>query len=186
MGSNPILAATGAPLGAGPRQPARRGRGLPRGGARARCPAAALGHLVRRARPSVTGRLPRGVSGKQAVAALEHTGFIPVRLKGDHQILRHPNPDLAPTRPSRCRCTASWPAGTLAGILRRIGMTAAEFTELLRPAVDCRAEAWPSGRRHTPGKRVGGSRSLEGSNPSASATKSGHPPAVSLRACASR
>ena len=79
----------------------------------------------------MTGRLPRGVSGKQAVAALERAGFVPIRTKGDHQILRHP------TRPGAYATVAvplhrELATGTLAGILRRIGMTAEEFTELLR------------------------------------------------------
>jgi hypothetical protein len=60
----------------------RRGGGLPRRGAGTFSPISAPGHLVRRARPGVTGRLPRGVSGKQAVAALERAGFVPVRGQG--------------------------------------------------------------------------------------------------------
>jgi hypothetical protein len=36
----------------------------------------AAGDLLRRPRPSVTSRLPRGVSEKQAVTALERAGFL--------------------------------------------------------------------------------------------------------------
>jgi predicted RNA binding protein YcfA (HicA-like mRNA interferase family) len=151
----------------------RGGGGLPRRGAGPGDVTDAAGDLVRRPRPGVTSRLPRGVSGKQAVSALERAGFVAVRTKGDHQILRHPEPrpgayvTVGRTAPSRARHR------TLAGILRRIGMTAEELprscgSRRRRPPsprlvagacrgwLDCAAEAWPSGRRHTPGKRVGG------------------------------
>lgn len=80
----------------------------------------------------MTGGLPRGVSGKQTVAALERAGFQPVRMKGDHQILKHPRP-----RPGFYGMVAvplhrELAVGTLAGILRRIGMPAEEFRKLLR------------------------------------------------------
>jgi predicted RNA binding protein YcfA (HicA-like mRNA interferase family) len=80
----------------------------------------------------VTSRLPRGVSGKQAVAALERAGFVAVRTRGDHQILRHPS-----ARPGAYATVAvplhrELAPGTLAGILRRVGMTAEEFIALLR------------------------------------------------------
>jgi predicted RNA binding protein YcfA (HicA-like mRNA interferase family) len=79
----------------------------------------------------VTGRLPRGVSGKQAVAALERIGYEPLRIRGDHQILRNPSP-----RPDAYYTVAvplhrELAIGTLAGILRRVGLTADEFRELL-------------------------------------------------------
>jgi predicted RNA binding protein YcfA (HicA-like mRNA interferase family) len=80
----------------------------------------------------VTGRLPRGVSGKQAVAALERAGFVPIRTKGDHQILRHPTPRPGAYATVAVPLHRELATGTLAGILRRIGMTAEEFTELLR------------------------------------------------------
>jgi predicted RNA binding protein YcfA (HicA-like mRNA interferase family) len=80
----------------------------------------------------VTGRLPRGISGKQAVSALERAGFVPVRTKGDHQILRHPNPRQGAYATVAVPLHRELATGTLAGILRRVGMTAEEFTELLR------------------------------------------------------
>jgi predicted RNA binding protein YcfA (HicA-like mRNA interferase family) len=80
----------------------------------------------------VTGRLPRGVSGKQAVAALERAGFVPIRTKGDHQILRHPTPRPGAYATVAVPLHRELATGTLAGFLRRIGMTAEEFTELLR------------------------------------------------------
>jgi predicted RNase H-like HicB family nuclease len=45
-------------------------------------PTAALGHLIRRARPSVSRRLPRGVSGKQAVAVPLHRELATGTLAG--------------------------------------------------------------------------------------------------------
>jgi predicted RNA binding protein YcfA (HicA-like mRNA interferase family) len=79
----------------------------------------------------VTGRVPRGVSGKQTVAALERAGFRPSRVKGDHQILKTQRP-----RPGAYATVAvplhhELAVGTLAGILRRTGLTVEEFRELL-------------------------------------------------------
>lgn len=79
----------------------------------------------------MTGALPRGVSGRQAVAALQRVGWQPTRMKGDHQILKHAEPPGA-------YATVAVPlhrelaVGTLAGILRRVGMTAEEFRAPLR------------------------------------------------------
>ncbi|HTE71016.1 MAG TPA: type II toxin-antitoxin system HicA family toxin [Actinomycetes bacterium] len=80
----------------------------------------------------MTGRLPRGVSGKQTVAALERVGYRPLRIKGDHQILktRRPRPGAYATVAVPLHNELA--VGTLAGILRRVGMTADEFRELLR------------------------------------------------------
>ena len=80
----------------------------------------------------MTSRLPRGVSGKQAVSALERAGFVAVRTKGDHQILRHPEPRPGAYGPWAVPLHRELATGTLAGILRRIGMTAEEVTALLR------------------------------------------------------
>jgi predicted RNA binding protein YcfA (HicA-like mRNA interferase family) len=80
----------------------------------------------------VTGRLPRGVSGKQAVSALERAGFVLVRTKDDHQILRHPNPRPGAYATVAVPLHRELATGTLAGILRRIGMTTEQFAELLR------------------------------------------------------
>ena len=52
-------------------QPPRGGGGLSRRGAGPGDVTNAAGDLVRRSRPGVTGRLPRGVSGKQAVSPIE-------------------------------------------------------------------------------------------------------------------
>ncbi|HYY80935.1 MAG TPA: type II toxin-antitoxin system HicA family toxin [Actinomycetes bacterium] len=80
----------------------------------------------------MTVRLPRGVSGKQAVAALERAGFVPVRIKGDHQILKHPQPRPGAYATVAVPLHRELATGTLAGILRRVGMTAEEFVDLLR------------------------------------------------------
>lgn len=80
----------------------------------------------------MTSRLPRGVSGKQAVSALERAGFVAVRTKGDHQILRHPEPRPGAYATVAVPLHRELATGALAGILRRIGMTAEEFTALLR------------------------------------------------------
>jgi predicted RNA binding protein YcfA (HicA-like mRNA interferase family) len=76
--------------------------------------------------------VPRGVSGKQAVAALQRLGFEPVRTSGDHVILRTEKPR------DRGHTTAAVPqhrelkVGTLAGILRSIDVTPDEFRAMLR------------------------------------------------------
>jgi predicted RNA binding protein YcfA (HicA-like mRNA interferase family) len=80
----------------------------------------------------VTGRLPRGISGKQTVAALERVGYRPLRMKGDHQILRNPSPRPGAYYTVAVPLHRELVVGTLAGILRRAGLTADEFRELLR------------------------------------------------------
>jgi predicted RNA binding protein YcfA (HicA-like mRNA interferase family) len=79
----------------------------------------------------VTGRLPRGVSGKQTVAALERAGYLPLRIRGDHQILRNPSPRPGAYHTVAVPLHRELAVGTLAGILRRVGLTADEFRELL-------------------------------------------------------
>jgi predicted RNA binding protein YcfA (HicA-like mRNA interferase family) len=78
----------------------------------------------------VSGGIPRGISGKQAVAVLGKAGWLPVRIKGDHQILKQPSPPgtYATVAVPLHRELA---VGTLAGILRRVGLTADEFRALL-------------------------------------------------------
>lgn len=77
----------------------------------------------------MTGGLPRGISGKQAVAALERAGWQPVRTKGDHQILKHPAPREDAYATVAVPLHRELAIGTLAGILRRIGMTADELRQ---------------------------------------------------------
>jgi predicted RNA binding protein YcfA (HicA-like mRNA interferase family) len=80
----------------------------------------------------VTGRLPRGVSGKQTVAALERVGYRPLRIKGDHQILKTRRPRPGAYATVAVPLHRELALGTLAGILRRAGLTVEEFRELLR------------------------------------------------------
>ena len=80
----------------------------------------------------MSGALPRGLSGKEVVAALQRAGWRAVRTKGDHQILKHsaPRPDAYATVAVPLHRELA--TGTLAGILRRVGMTVDEFRGLLR------------------------------------------------------
>jgi predicted RNA binding protein YcfA (HicA-like mRNA interferase family) len=78
------------------------------------------------------GGLPRGLAGKQIVAALEGAGWRSARIKGDHQILKHHAPRPGAYATVAVPLHREVAVGTLAGILRRIGMTADEFRELLR------------------------------------------------------
>jgi predicted RNA binding protein YcfA (HicA-like mRNA interferase family) len=79
----------------------------------------------------VTGRLPRGVSGKQTVDALERVGYRPLRIKGDHQVLRNPSPRPGAAYTVAVPLHRELAVGTLAGILRRVGLTAEECRDLL-------------------------------------------------------
>lgn len=76
--------------------------------------------------------LPRGISGKQAVDALERAGWRATRIKGDHQILKHHDPRPGAYATVAVPLHRELKIGTLAGILRRVGMTAEEFRVLLR------------------------------------------------------
>lgn len=80
----------------------------------------------------MTDGIPRGVSGKQAVAALQRVGWQPLRMKGDHQVLKHPRPRQGAYATVAVPLHRELAVGTLAGILRRVGLTAEEFRELLR------------------------------------------------------
>jgi predicted RNA binding protein YcfA (HicA-like mRNA interferase family) len=79
----------------------------------------------------VTDGIPRGVSGKRAVAALQRAGWRPQRIKGDHQILKHPTPRPGAYATVAVPLHREHAVGTLTGILRRTGMTADEFRKLL-------------------------------------------------------
>jgi predicted RNA binding protein YcfA (HicA-like mRNA interferase family) len=81
----------------------------------------------------VTRRLPRGVSGKQTVAALQRAPerWAPINQVGDHVTLRTATP-----RPG-ARAVVVVPLhreladGTLRSILRHAGLTVEEFRALL-------------------------------------------------------
>lgn len=55
-----------------------------------------------------------------------------MRTKGDHQILKHSMPRASAYATVAVPLHRELATGTLAGILRRIGMTADEFRGLLR------------------------------------------------------
>ena len=66
------------------------------------------------------------VSGKEAVKALQRFGFVFIRQKGSHAILRRDTPEgvrgcVVPMHPEI-------QPGTLRGILKQAGVTAEEFT----------------------------------------------------------
>ena len=74
-------------------------------------------------------RLPR-VSGEQAVRALERIGFVRVRQRGSHVVLRRRTPDgdtgcVVPLHRELA-------VGTLAGILKQAKVTPLEFTDALQ------------------------------------------------------
>ena len=69
--------------------------------------------------------LPR-VSGAQAIRALEKLGFVVVRQRGSHVMLRRgPIGCVVPNH-------RELKTGTLSGVLRQAGVTAEQFTEALR------------------------------------------------------
>jgi predicted RNA binding protein YcfA (HicA-like mRNA interferase family) len=69
--------------------------------------------------------LPR-VSGAQAIHALEKLGFVIVRQRGSHVVLRRgPIGCVVPTH-------RELKTGTLSGVLRQGGVTAEQFAEVLR------------------------------------------------------
>jgi len=72
-------------------------------------------------------KLPRGLSGKEIVKALEQAGFYIKRRKGSHIILRRDNPFSQVVVPDH----RSIDTGTLDSILDGANISAEEFTKLL-------------------------------------------------------
>lgn len=68
------------------------------------------------------------ISGKEMIDALGKAGFELARIRGSHHILRHVDGRTVtvPVHSGR-----DMPPGTVRGILRIIGMTVHELTELL-------------------------------------------------------
>ena len=79
----------------------------------------------------MTGRLPRGVSGKQTVAALRREGFVPINQVGDHVTLRTATPRPGGRAVVVVPLHRELADGTLRSILRHAGLTAQEFGALL-------------------------------------------------------
>jgi predicted RNA binding protein YcfA (HicA-like mRNA interferase family) len=67
-------------------------------------------------------KLPRGVSGADAVRALERLGFTVVRQRGSHIVMRRGESGCIIPNHREIK------TGTLAGILRQAGVSVAEFT----------------------------------------------------------
>jgi predicted RNA binding protein YcfA (HicA-like mRNA interferase family) len=74
----------------------------------------------------VSERLPV-VSGEELIAALQMVGWIPVRQRGSHVRLKHPNRRAALVVPLHRELKR----GTLAGILRDAGIDRDGFRRLL-------------------------------------------------------
>ena len=74
-------------------------------------------------------RLPR-VSGQEAIRALEQIGFVQVRQRGSHVVLRRSTPegDVGCAVPIHRELAV----GTLAGILKQAKVSVLEFTEALK------------------------------------------------------
>lgn len=77
-------------------------------------------------------KLPRGVSGDRVVRALKHLGYMQIRQKGSHVILRHEGP---PVHTITVPLHNPLKAGTLHGILSEIAqmrsITIESITDLL-------------------------------------------------------
>ena len=73
-------------------------------------------------------RLPR-VSGQQAIRALEQIGFVQVRQRGSHVVLRRsmPEGDVGCAVPLHRELAV----GTLAGVLKQAKVSVKEFTDAL-------------------------------------------------------
>ena len=71
-------------------------------------------------------RLP-GISGQECVAALSKVGFYVRRRESSHLILRRDEPFAQVVVPDH----RDLDRGTLRGIIRQAGLTAAEFIQLL-------------------------------------------------------
>lgn len=70
-------------------------------------------------------RLPH-VSGVETVRALEHLGFVVLRQRGSHTILRRGSMGCVVPNHREIK------VGTLGGVLKQAGVSADEFLEALR------------------------------------------------------
>ena len=73
-------------------------------------------------------KLPRGLSGKEVVKALEKAGFYVKRQKGSHIVLRRDNPFAQVVVPDH----KSIDTGTLASILGGADLSVEDFTKLIK------------------------------------------------------
>ena len=72
-------------------------------------------------------KLPRGLSGKEVVRALERAGFYIKRQKGSHIVLRRDNPFAQVVVPDH----KSVDTGTLASILDGADLSVEDFIKLI-------------------------------------------------------
>ena len=73
-------------------------------------------------------KLPRGMSGKEVVKALERAGFYTKRQKGSHIVLRRDNPFAQVVVPDH----KSIDTGTLATILDGADLSIEDFVKLVK------------------------------------------------------
>ena len=73
-------------------------------------------------------KLPRGLSGKEVVKALERAGFYIKRRKGSHIVLRRDNPFAQVVVPDH----KSIDTGTLASILDGADLSVENFVKLIK------------------------------------------------------
>jgi len=71
--------------------------------------------------------VPRGVSSREWINALQKVGFFRVRQKGSHIVMRRDEPFAQVVVPQ----TKSLPVGTIRTIIRDSGLTVEEFINLL-------------------------------------------------------
>ena len=71
-------------------------------------------------------KLPRGMSGREVVKALQKAGFYVKRHKGSHIVLRRDNPFSQVVVPDH----KSVDTGTLASILDGVGLSVEDFIKL--------------------------------------------------------
>jgi predicted RNA binding protein YcfA (HicA-like mRNA interferase family) len=73
-------------------------------------------------------KLPRGLSGKEVVKALEKIGFYIKRRKGSHVVLRKDNPFIQVVVPDHKNIDT----GTLGSIIDGANISVEEFIRLLK------------------------------------------------------
>ena len=73
-------------------------------------------------------KLPRGMSGKEVVKALQRAGFYVKRQKGSHIVLRRDNPFTQVIVPDH----KSIDTGTLASILDGADLSIEDFVKLMK------------------------------------------------------
>ena len=73
-------------------------------------------------------KLPRGMSGKEVVKALQRAGFYVKRQKGSHVVLRRDNPFAQVVVPDH----KSVDTGTLATILDGADLSVEDFIKLIK------------------------------------------------------